>query len=176
MLQHHAGGIVLDNLADHRRCHHHRERQRVVLDHEGDVGADRLDRLGVIAGDLVVGAERGRRGDHHAAGAEIHHLPGERAHRGEARRRDADDDRLSPHPRHGPLDQLHGFLRLQLGRLAHDAEHRDAVRADAVIEFEQPVGRGPVDRAVRVERRRRDREDATGGGCQAHAALLGPGK
>ncbi len=85
---------------------------------------------------------------------------GQRAHRGKARRRDADDHLQLL----GALDEAHrdllGLGRIELRRLAQDAEHRDAVAADLGVEIGQPVDRGLVDAAVVVERRRRDREGA----------------
>ena len=52
--------------------------------------------------------------------------------------------------------------RFQLRRLAHDAEHGDAVAADLGIEIGEPVDGFVVDAAIVVERRRRDRKGACG--------------
>ena len=42
VLEHHARRQLLHDAADHTRRHLHAESERVVLQHEGDVGADRL--------------------------------------------------------------------------------------------------------------------------------------
>ncbi|MNT34333.1 hypothetical protein D3C72_1703090 [compost metagenome] len=82
MLQHHARRQVLHDATDHRRCHLHGERERIVLQHEWDVRADRLDCLPVIADDLVISAQRVWRSDHDPCGALRHYVLGERAHGG----------------------------------------------------------------------------------------------
>ena len=134
--------------------------------------ADRFLRLLEIADDLIVGAQLRRRRDHHAGGARIHRGARQRAHGGEARRRDADDDLHV----FGALDEAPGDLlrlgRLELRRLAQNAEHGDAVAADLGVEVGQPVDGFLVDAAVVVERRRRDREGACGlGGEFCHLCL-----
>ena len=65
-----------------------------------------------------------------------------------------------------------GLGGLQLRRLAHDAEHGDAVAADLGVEIGQPVDRVVVDAAVVEERRRRDGEGAGGFGGQFHHGPL----
>ena len=93
VLQHDAGRIVGDDPADDVRGHHDTERQRIVLNDEGNVRPDRFDGLRVISHDLVVGAQRRRRGDHHAGRSLRHGGVRQRAHRCESGRRDADDER-----------------------------------------------------------------------------------
>jgi hypothetical protein len=48
MLEHHAGGVLLDDPHDHLRRHDHIGRERVILDHEGHVRADGFHRIGII--------------------------------------------------------------------------------------------------------------------------------
>ena len=160
VLHHLAGRMRRDDAGDHRRRHEHAGRIRIVLDHERHVVADRLHGVGVIGDDLVVGLERRRRRDHHAARAGIHHVLHQRAHRGEARRGRADHHRQAIDPPHHLTCQRDRFRMGQLRRLAHDAEHRDAGDAAADVEIHQPVEARAVDRAVLGERRRRDDVDA----------------
>jgi hypothetical protein len=169
VLEHHAGRAIHHDLADHGGREDDVERQRIVLQHPGNLVADRFLRLLEIARDLVIGAQMRRRRDHDARSAGIHRGLGQRAHRGKSRRRDADDDLHVL----GPLDEAYRHL-LGLGcvefrRLAQNAEHGDAVAADFGVEIGQPVDRFLVDTAVIVERRRRDRKSAGGlGGKLGH--------
>jgi hypothetical protein len=166
MLHHLAGGIVGHDAADHRGRHHDARRIGIVLHHEWHVAADRLDGVGVIRHDLVVGLERARRRDHHAARAGIHDVFGERAHLGEARRRDADHHRQAVHAPHHLARQRDGLRVGELGRLAHDAEDSHAGDAAADVEVHQPVEARGIDRAILGERRRRDDVDAACTGIQ----------
>ncbi len=172
VLEHHAGGIVHHDLADHRGRKHHRQRQRIILQHPGNIVADRFDRLLEIARDLIVGAQMRRRRDHHPGRARIHRGARQRAHRGESRRGDADDDLHVPGALHEALCDFLGLRTIELGRLAQNAEHGDAVAADLGIEVGQPVDGFVVDAAVIVERRRRNGEGACGfGGELCHVCL-----
>lgn len=47
MLEHDAGRVLLHDLADDFRRHLHRKCQRIVLDHERNVGSDRFDRQSI---------------------------------------------------------------------------------------------------------------------------------
>ena len=170
MLEHHAGRTIHHDLADHRRREHHGQGQRIVLKHPGNIVTDRLLGLLEITRDLVVGTQIRRRRDHDAGGAGVHRGLRQRAHGSKAGRGDADDDLHVL----GTFDEancnLLGFGRIQLRRLAENAEHGDAVAADFGVEVGQPVDGLLVDAAVIVERRRRDREGACGlGGELGHA-------
>ena len=135
---------------------------------EGRVGANRFGGLRIIGHDLVVGAQVSGRRDHHAGCARLHRLARQRAHGGEARRGNADDDGPASHDRHRTLDDGERFPRLELRRLAENAEDRDAIGADARIEVEEAVEARPVDCAIRRERRGCDRIDAGGGRREFH--------
>ena len=145
-----------------RRSHDNRERQRVILQDPGHVGANRLRRLREIGHDLVIGPQRRRRRDHYAGGARRHRRPGERPHGGEARGGDADDDRQACPADDAGRDRQRLRL-LELLRLSHDAEHCDARAAGLAVEIDHAVDGGLVDAAVLVERGRRDGIDALGG-------------
>ena len=119
-----------------------------------------------------------RRRDHDARRARIHRCLRQRAHGGKSGRRDADDDLHVL----GALDEadrhLLGFRRVELRRLAQNAEHGDAVAADFGVEIGQPVDRFLVDAAVVVERCRRDRKGAGGLGVSlscGSSCLVVPG-
>ena len=60
----------------------------------------------------------------------------------------------------GALDDQARFLGRELLRLAHHAEHRDAVHAGLDVEADQPLEALEVERALVGERRRGDDEDA----------------
>jgi hypothetical protein len=172
VLEHRARRQLARDAADHGGCDLHREGERIVLQHERHVGADRLDRLPVIADDLVVGAQCVRRRDHHAGRALIHHRPRQRAHRGKARRGDADHHgQLRRAPDHLARD-CHRLGVLELGCLAELAEHGDAGGSAAEIEVGQAVDRRGVDRAVVEEGRRCDGEDAARVGSEQHERFL----
>src|SRR3954453_4471083 len=98
VLEHDAGRVLLDDLADYLRRHLHREGEGVVLDHEGDVGTDRLNSLAVIARDLVVGTQARDRCDHNSGCTALHDLTGERTHRSKTGRRHTDDYGQLAHP------------------------------------------------------------------------------
>jgi hypothetical protein len=84
--------------------------------------------------DLVVGPQARHRRDHDACRARIHDAARQRPHGRIAGRRHPDYDGSGS----GPLDHAAGdverLLRLQLGRLAHDAQHRDPGAAGLQIE------------------------------------------
>jgi len=171
MLEHHAVRIVGDDLADHRGREDHREGQRIVLENPRHIRPDGFSRLLVIADDLVVGAKRGRRRDHDTGSTGVHRCPRQRAHGGKARCGDADDHLHFL----GALDEAHrhllGFSGVELRGFTEDAEHRDAVAADLLVEIGQAVDRALVDPAVIVERRRRDCEGALGVGGELHQSF-----
>ncbi len=162
VLEHHAGRIVGDDAADHVRRHDDAKRQRIVLDDEGDVRADRLDRLRVIGHDLVIRAQRGRRGDHDAGRALGHGGVRERPHRRESRRRDADDERQLRRAGDAARDNADRLVVIELRRFAHDAQNGAAVGPGRDIMVDHPVDAGGVDRAIVEKGRRRDGKDAFG--------------
>ena len=84
MLEHDAGRIVLNNLADDLRGHLHGQHQRIVLDHERNVAADCFHRLFEVTNDLLVRAQMRRRRDHDRGRAARHDGAGQRPHRGES--------------------------------------------------------------------------------------------
>ena len=137
------------------------KRQRIILDDEGNVGADRLDGLRVIGDDLVVGPQRRRRRDHHRRRARLHRALRQRPHRRKARRRDADDEGKR-RPPHAAPDDVERLRAVELRRLAENAQDRAAVGADAAVMVDQPVEAVEIDAPVGMERGRRDREDAAG--------------
>ena len=123
--------------------HQHREGERVVLEHERHVGADRLDRLPVVADDRVVGAQRVRRRDHHARGAasiascvsaRIAAKPG---------RRHADDDRHPARARSRGLTMRDRLVGVSLGA---SPSCPSTVRP-ATPAFEEEIGHA-VDRRI----------------------------
>ncbi|MCY1548912.1 hypothetical protein D9M68_850530 [compost metagenome] len=121
MLEHDAGGVIIDDGANDIWRHHHGQGQGIILDDKGNVVANGLNRLRIIGDDLIVSAQGGRRRNHDAGRAEVHYIARERAHGRKAGRRDAHDNRHA-----GPADDLagdlQGFLGLKFGRFTHDAE------------------------------------------------------
>jgi hypothetical protein len=156
MFEHDAGRIVRQNPPDHARGHHSAEIERIVLDYERNVCADRLDRLPIIRDDLVVGAQPARRGNHDARGAGLHRCACEGAHGSEAGRGHTDDHRQRRRPPDKARRDINRLLRVELGGLAQDAEHGQAGAAAAEIKVGQAVDRGGVDPAVEVKWRGRD--------------------
>ena len=84
VLQHDAGWVVGDDLADDFGRHDDCEHERVILEDPWNVGADGGDGLREVADDLVVGAEGGRWSDHDSGGSGVHDTAGEGSHRGQA--------------------------------------------------------------------------------------------
>jgi hypothetical protein len=163
MLEHHAGGVLLDDPHDHLRRHDHIGRERVILDHEGHVRADGFHRIGVIRDDLVVGLQGGGRRDHDAGGARIHHLGGQARHGGKARGRHADDHgNASRHRGDHLAGESQRLIRRQLGRFAHNAENRQPGGTGFQIGFDHSVGRGNIHAPVALEGRGADDIDAGG--------------
>ena len=146
VLEHHAGRIVHDDPADHRRRHDDGERQRIVLEHEGHILADRLGCLAEIGDDLLVGSQRRRRRDHDRRGPCPHGGSRQAAHRREARRRDADNHRQILGALHDPRHHIQRLGRIELLRFAHDAEDGQAIDAAACVEIDHGVDRvrGPA--------------------------------
>lgn len=167
VLQHHAGGVLRDDPADHGGRHHHGEGERVILKHEGNIRPYRLGSMSKIACDLIVRAQRVGGRDHHPGGAHFHHLPGEGAHRREARRGDSDDDGEPGLADHAFRDR--GTLRMvELSRLAELAQDRQPIDLRAFEERHHPAEGDLVDPPVRVERRRCDRHDAADVAGEGH--------
>ena len=162
VLQHDAGRIVGDDPADDVRGHHDTERQRIVLNDKGDVRADRFDGLRVISHDLIVGAQRRRRGDHHAGRAFGHGGVRQGAHRGKPGRGDADDERQFWRARNAAGDEADRLIVIELRRFAHDAENGAAVGASGDVVVDHAVDAGRVDAAVGEKRGGRDWKDAFG--------------
>ena len=162
VLEHHARRVVGDDAPDHAGRHLHGQRQRVVLDDEGNVGADRFHRLRVIGDDLIVGAQRRRRRDHHPGRAALHRGQRQGAHRRETRRRDADDDRQLGARRIQRVAKLSASSASSLPRLAHDAEDRAAVGSGCDIIIHQAVDAALVEPPVGRKRRRSNRKNAAG--------------
>ena len=162
MLEHHAGWVVHHDFPDHGGRHDHGQRQWIILQHPGNVGADRFHHLLEISGDLLVGAQMLRRRDHYSGGTRIHGGPRQRAHRGKSRRRDADDDLHVLRPLHKAFCHLFGLRTFKLRRLTQNAQHGHAVASDLAIKIRQPIDGFVIDAAVVVERRGRNGEGPCG--------------
>ena len=150
--------ILRDDPADHRRRHHNHKRERVVLQNERNVRADRLCRLTIVSHDLVVGPQGIRRTDHDARGAEFHHLTGERPHGRKARSRHADDDghACTLDDAFCNRDQL---VVVELGRFAQLTEDRDAIDSAFQEKVGHAIQRRFINPAIVMERSRCDRDD-----------------
>ena len=166
-LQHDAGRMPTHDLGDHRDGHLHGQRQRVVLERPRRVGTDAVDRLLEIGKDLLVGTQMGGGGHHDPGCAELHRIPGQRSHGGEAGRRNADNHR-DPGPVDDAARNRARLLGLQFGGLAHDPEDGYAGGAAFAVEIDKPVERIVVDAPVGKKRRRRDRVDARRLGIERH--------
>ncbi len=163
VLEHDAGGALLDDPHDHFRCHDHVGGERVILDHPRHIRADGLDGIGVVGDDLVVGLEGRRRRDHHACCTRIHDLGGQARHGGKACGRNADDDGNAPRHRGDDLTgEGQSLIGGQLGRLAHDAENRQASGAGLEIGLDHTVRGSRIDPPVALEGRGADDVDAGG--------------
>ena len=136
--------------------------KRIVLDDEGNVRPDRFDGLRVVSHDLVVRSQRRRRGDHHPGRALGHGGVRQSAHRREAGRGDADDERQFRRTRHALRDDADRLVMFELRRFAHDAENGAAVSAGRDIMIDHTVDAGGVDPAIIKKGRRRDGKDAFG--------------
>ena len=106
---------------------------------------DRFHRLHVIGHDLIVGAQRRRRGDHHAGRALGHGGMRESAHRRKSRRGDADDERQFWRARYTAGDKADRLVMIELRCLAHDAENGAAVSSRGDIMVDHAVDAGRVD-------------------------------
>jgi hypothetical protein len=122
----------------------------------------RINGLRIIGHDLVVGAQRRRRSDHHARRSLRHSGVRQRAHRCESRRGDADDERQFWRARNAAGDETDRLVLIELRRFAHNAENGATVGARSDIMVDHAVDAGYVDAAVSQKRRRRDGKDAFG--------------
>jgi hypothetical protein len=168
VLEHRARRVVGHDAADHRGGHLHAEGQGVVLNDERHVGADRLRGLRVVARDLIVGAQRVGRRDHHAGRTERHRLARQCAHRGEPWRRDTHDHRGLAERLDKALGHRQALGCVELGRFAQLSEHRDAGAPAAQVELAESIDRGEVDGPVVEERRGGNGVDAASVGEQGH--------
>jgi hypothetical protein len=96
----------------------------------------------------------------------IHDAAREGAHGGKSRRRHADDHRQLAATRDDAAREGDRLLRVELGRLAHDAEDGETVHAAAAVELDHPLHGGFIDPPVVVEGRDGDDVDARGGRIQ----------
>src|ERR1700676_3427164 len=71
VLEHNAGGIFVDNAADHTGRHYHGKCKRVVLNDKGHVRADGLRSLTVVGHNLVIRPQLNRRCNHYPGGSRI---------------------------------------------------------------------------------------------------------
>src|SRR5258705_2892855 len=172
VLEHDAGRRVHHDLADHRGREHDRQGQRVVLQHPGNIVADRFLCLLEIANNLVVSAQMRRRSDHDAGGARVHRRFRDRARGCKTGRRDADDDLHVLRALDEADRDLLGLVGVELRPPPENPKPGDPAAAGLGIEVGQPVDRFLVDAAVVMEWRRSNRETACGLGGKLHGVHL----
>jgi hypothetical protein len=138
-------------------------RLRVVLQDHRHGLADRLADLMEVALDLLIGGEAGGRRDHDPSRAHRHGIAGELCDVREPGCADADNNgKLARDLLQRSLDDQARFVMGELLRLAHHAEHGDAVHAGIDIEADQALEALQVESPLLGEGRGRDDEHALG--------------